>query len=553
MPIFPGPLTPGAVGFATTQLVPIIAVTGCYVSVVWMLVWVASLAGWFYYMNWATDDLKYINEPPLYWNTLFLSTGILYFLLFWFLSPAIVAFLIGFILYIAFVAWYVSFRNSLVPESKRVLTKQHISQVLTDMGLRKETEDTKKRGIKETVPVSLYHKTGSEMMPDSVGGGEAVIVFKNLIAEAVTGRATDIHIEPKADEYNVRFRIDGILHRMATLSSELGQSVIQVSKVLSEMDISERRRSQEGNFSASLLGKSIDIRNATATSVHGELCVLRLLDKSQGLIKVEKLGMPKKVLGTVKAFNNMAHGMMLVSGPTGSGKTTTLYACLMDLDVYQKNIITLENPVEYQLDNITQTPINVKAGITFGGQLRSLLRQDPDVVMIGEVRDAETARIAMQAAQTGHLVYSTVHANDSVSTVFRVLDLGIEPYLISSALVLVMAQRLVRMLCDQCKVPYKPKPDLCKKLNVEYSEESVFYKAAGCERCQHTGYYGRAGLYEMFRMNDEIRDILTRNPSVMDIRRLARKSGYQSLQEIGVDKIVQGITSLKEVVRVTSK
>jgi len=541
-------LTPGPGGFFA------LGIAGCYVAPIWVIVWAVSLGLWVYLMNWVAEDLKYLSEPTVYWHTLFLMTGILYYLMFWFISPPIVAFLIGFFLYAIFMGWYVSFRNSLVPESKRILTQQHIAQVLTDMGVKKETADTQKRtGPRELVPVNLYHKTGNEMGTDQGPQGEAVIIFKNLISEAVTRRATDIHIEPKAAEYSVRFRIDGILHTIAPLQVELGQAVVQVSKVLSEMDISERGRSQEGNFSASLLGRNIDIRNATATSVHGELAVLRLLDKSQGLIRLASLGMPKHVNTAVLAFNEMSHGMMLVSGPTGSGKTTTLYACLISQDVFQKNIITLENPVEYQLDNITQTPINVKAGITFANQLRSMMRQDPDIVMVGEVRDAETARIAMQAAQTGHLVYSTVHANDSISTLFRLLDLGIEPYLINSSLVVVLAQRLVRSLCNNCKVPYKPSESLCKKLNVKPREDLVIFKGGGCEKCQNTGYFGRIGLYELFRMSDDVRDLLSKTPGVMDVRRAARKGGFIGLQEIGVQKILEGVTSLKEVVRVTSK
>ncbi|MFH1603060.1 MAG: GspE/PulE family protein, partial [Pseudomonadota bacterium] len=338
----------------------------------------------------------------------------------------------------------------------------------------------------------------------------------------------------------------------ARFDPETGHAIIQAVKVLSDMDISEKRKSQDGNFTAALLNKQIDIRVASHSQVHGEGMVLRLLDKSTGLIKLESLGMPKNVYAAVRKFCNSPHGMLLVSGPTGSGKTTTLYASLLAIDAYERNVITLENPVEYQITNIRQTAINTKAGITFASELRSLLRQDPDVIMIGEIRDSETARIAMQAAQTGHLVFSTVHANDSVSTMFRLLDLGVEPYLIASSVQMIMAQRLVRVLCESCKVPYHPAADVFKKLRVPYKQDAVFYKAAGCDNCQRTGYKGRAGLYELFAINDEMRELINHKPSVTQVRDAARRAGLQSLQRAGIALVISGKTSLKELVRVTS-
>jgi type II secretory ATPase GspE/PulE/Tfp pilus assembly ATPase PilB-like protein len=279
--------------------------------------------------------------------------------------------------------------------------------------------------------------------------------------------------------------------------------------------------------------------------------MMRLLDRTQGLIAIENIGLTKKMQDELLKFVVSPHGMMIVTGPTGHGKTTTLYALLNKIDAFQRNIVTVEDPVEYHLDNISQTSINVKAGITFAGTLRSMLRQDPDVILVGEVRDQETAEIAMQAAMTGHLVFSTVHTSDATSALFRLLDLGVEPYLISSALTAVLSQRLVRVLCNNCKAPYKPSRDFLDKAGLPADRVDVLYKAAGCERCQGTGFFGRTGLFELFTINDEIRDIVKSNPSVTEVYRAARKTGMRTLEEDGLLKVARGVTSVKELLRVT--
>jgi len=525
---------------------------GHYVSWIWIIVMTGFLFLWFAIMDWITKDLGFIGEPPEWWTMMIFSAGLIAMVLPYFVVP-VVGFFIGVAIFSGVAGWYVSFRNRLVVEDEKVLTAAHLSKAMGRMGLTGKKRERDRP--KEAIPVMLLKRVGDDLKDyqSSREQSDAVTAFKNIVAQAVTSRSTDIHIEPKSNEVEVRFRIDGILHPEARFTSELGLAIIQAVKVLSEMDISERRKSQEGNFTAALLNKQIDVRVATHSQVHGEGMVLRLLDKSTGLIQLEKLGMPKDVYATIRKFCASPHGMLLVSGPTGSGKTTTLYASLLSIDAYERNVITLENPVEYQISNIRQTAINLKAGITFASELRSILRQDPDVIMIGEIRDSETARIAMQASQTGHLVFSTVHANDSVSTLFRLLDLGVEPYFIASSVQLILAQRLVRVLCESCRVPYHPAPDVFKKLKIRYQEDAVFFKAAGCDNCQHTGYKGRAGLYEMLPVTDEISEMINAKPTVTQVRDAARRAGLRSLQQAGITLVVAGTTSLKEVVRVTAK
>ncbi len=317
------------------------------------------------------------------------------------------------------------------------------------------------------------------------------------------------------------------------------------------MDIAERRKSQDGTFSGKLGDRVMDFRSATSSSVHGETMSIRILDRDRDLIRLERLGMDPRARAMFTRIINAPHGMLSVSGPTGSGKTTTLYAALSEIDAYQKNILTIENPIEYRLDNITQTSVNPKAGITFAGAMRSMLRQDPDVIMVGEIRDAETARTALQAAMTGHFVFTTLHANDAVTSLFRLLDLGVEPYLISSALTAVMAQRLLRLLCKACRVPYVPKPEFVKKIGLDPSKVTHFYKAQGCELCQGTGYMGRTGIFELLVINDMLRDLIRENPSIRLIKEEAKAAGLVSLQEAGLQKVVRGETSLKELIRVT--
>jgi type II secretory ATPase GspE/PulE/Tfp pilus assembly ATPase PilB-like protein len=331
----------------------------------------------------------------------------------------------------------------------------------------------------------------------------------------------------------------------------MAQPLIASLKVASEMDIAERRRSQDGSFKATVAGRTIDFRVSTAPSAYGEKMVIRVLDKAKGIRRLENLGFQPGILEQIRKVIHQPHGMLLVCGPTGSGKSTTLYAALSEMDATRKNIITIENPIEYHLPNVTQTAINEKAGVTFASVLRSSLRQDPNVLMIGEIRDTETAQVGLQAAMTGHLVFSTVHANDSVSSVFRLLDLGAEPFMLSSGLSGVLAQRLIKMLCPACKQPYSPKPEFITLARKRGIEVTHFYKPVGCDKCNQ-GYRGRLGAFELLVMNDKLRSLIQSSPTVTDLHTAAKEAGLIYLREDALIKAAQGLTSVEQVLSLTT-
>jgi type II secretory ATPase GspE/PulE/Tfp pilus assembly ATPase PilB-like protein len=385
-----------------------------------------------------------------------------------------------------------------------------------------------------------------------------ILAAKELVYDAVLRRATDIHLEPTQDELSIRYRIDGILHKAEPFDRPTGDAVINIFKILAAMDISERRKPQDGSFAAKMEGREIDFRVATSGSKAGEKMVLRILDNAATVAKLDEIGMRPKLAVQIREMVTQPHGMFLCAGPTGAGKSTTLYACLREIDRYQKNIITVEDPIEYHIDNITQIEINTKSGQTFATSLRSILRQDPDVIMIGEIRDQETATIACQAATTGHMVFSTVHANDSITALFRLLDLGVEPFMLSTALTAVLSQRLVRMLCETCKEPYKPKPEFLQKANLPVDKIDVFYRPPTepqqvCPACGGTGFVGRTGIFEVLVITDALREMLRApNPSINDIKAEARKNGMIYLLEDGLRQVVQGKSSIDELRRVVN-
>jgi len=529
------------------------------ISHFWLVMILIGAAFWVTAMDWVNKDAAGAKENPQTWNLLFFSIGVFSFCVAWLVRfPILSAILFG-VLVGGTYGLYVRIRNARVPYEEKVWTRHHFREVykraLAAMGVRgytKASEQQKPKRETTQVPVVLVGRDGTRQEnPAEPKAGSALQAVKYLLYEAAQNRVTDIHLEPKGSSTAVRYRIDGILHNTEPLPRDLGVATISAIKVLSAMDISEKRRPQDGSFSAELPGKMIDIRAATNPSVQGERMMMRLLDRTQGLIALENIGLTKKMQDELLKFVSSPNGMMIVTGPTGHGKTTTLYALLSKIDAFQRNVVTVEDPVEYHLDNISQTSINVKAGITFAGTLRSMLRQDPDVILVGEIRDEETAEIAMQAAMTGHLVFTTVHTADATSAMFRLLDLGVEPYLISSALTAVMSQRLVRVLCNNCKAPYRPKPEFLEKAGIPADKVDVLYKAVGCERCQGTGFYGRTGIFEVLTINDEIRDIIKSNPSVTEVYRAARKTGMKSIEEDGILKVARGVTSVKELLRVT--
>ncbi len=386
---------------------------------------------------------------------------------------------------------------------------------------------------------------------DEVESDSAISQTLNVIMqEAIKSRASDIHIKPESDKLHVRYRIDGILHEVSLLPSSTHNALISRIKILAGMNIADHIRPQDGQISLSFKGKSIDMRVATINTVHGEMAVLRILDKSLAALPLSQLGFLPESMEKMEQVLMMPYGMMLVSGPTGAGKTTTLYAALNSLDRVGRNIITIEDPVEYRFDGINQIQVNTRAGLTFATGLRSILRLDPDIVLVGEIRDSETAEIGIQSALTGHLVLSSVHANDTAGVLFRLIDLGIEPFLICSAVVCVVAQRMVRRVCPHCA--RKVTAPLVEQLAYHREtgeEQTQFLYGAGCKACTYTGYSGRTGIFEIMLMSDEIKKLIVGGASTAEIRTTAIKEGMVVLATDGMIKAKAGMTTPFEVLR----
>lgn len=387
----------------------------------------------------------------------------------------------------------------------------------------------------------------------------AVRLVHAMLLQAVRQRASDIHIEPAEDGVRVRFRIDGVLYERARLRPDVRDGVASRIKVMGRMDIAEKRLPQDGGVTIRIGDRRIDLRISTLPSQYGERVVLRLLDKQTGLLSLEGLGLTPENFKRVRSLLDMSHGIVLVTGPTGCGKTTTLYAMLSAMNSSDLNILTLEDPVEYQLPGITQTQVSEKKGLTFARGLRALVRQDPDIIMVGEIRDLETATVAIQSALTGHLVLSTLHTNDAPSSVTRLLDLGVEPFLVASSVNAAIAQRLVRRICPACKAEI---PLDIEHLRVEgWQEEELnflrslpnprFSQAKGCEACFQTGFVGRTGIYEMLFMNDELRERIGRRAAASELKRAGMERGMLTLRRDGLRKAAEGITTLPEVRGVT--
>lgn len=381
-----------------------------------------------------------------------------------------------------------------------------------------------------------------------------VLAMRDILINAIRRGATDVHMEPHDKQYAIRFRVDGVLQDSQLLSSGAGRGAISALKVVADMDIAERRRPQDGGFAAVHERVKYDIRAACSPTSYGEKMVMRLLNSSGGVMSagLGNIGLRSQILESLREVIHKPYGMFLVTGPTGSGKTTTVYASLSEIDAQKHNITTIEDPVEYRLDGITQIAVNSQAGVTFASILRSILRQDPDVLLVGEIRDRETAEIACQAALTGHFVFSTLHANDTVSTITRMLDLELDPMLIQTAVTAVLGQRLARRLCRDCREPYEPPPDLLKKLGVPAGVVKTIFKSKGCDMCGQIGFKGRVGIHELMVMNDAIRSLITESPQVEALKRAARKAGTRSLQTDGLLKVLKGLTSVDEIVRVTN-
>jgi general secretion pathway protein E len=393
---------------------------------------------------------------------------------------------------------------------------------------------------------------------DIDGDDEAPIIklVNSILSQAVRDRASDIHIEPFERHIAVRFRVDGMLNEIAQPPRRFHSSVAARIKVMADLDIAEKRVPQDGRIKLKVAGKDIDIRVSTLPTSHGERIVMRLLDKTAVLKDLAHIGMGASVLDNMNEMLTRSYGIILVTGPTGSGKTTTLYAGLAKINSPGRNIITVEDPVEYQLSGIGQTQVNTKVGLTFAAGLRSILRQDPDVVMIGEIRDKDTAEIAIQASLTGHLVFSTLHTNDAAGAVSRLVDMKVEPFLVASSVIGIMAQRLVRTLCKNCRQPVVPTEAELRQLGYTRDEfmaisDGHVYQGAGCSECLDTGFKGRTGIYEMLVVDDDIRPLIMDNVDSNTIKKTAIKKGMTTLRDDGVRKVLLGTTSISEVLRVT--
>ncbi|MBI2962528.1 MAG: type II secretion system ATPase GspE [Deltaproteobacteria bacterium] len=386
---------------------------------------------------------------------------------------------------------------------------------------------------------------------------EAPIIrlVNQLIFQAVKDRASDIHIEPFERELVVRFRIDGILYDIVKPPKRFQPIIVSRVKIMAGLNIAEKRLPQDGRIRTKIAGKDVDIRVSVIPTAFGERIVMRLLERTATLLELEQLGLVGQNLKTVQRLVRQSHGIILVTGPTGSGKTTTLYAALQKINSNEKNIITIEDPIEYQLAGVGQMQVNPKIELTFASGLRSILRQDPDVIMVGEIRDVETAEIAIHAALTGHLVFSTLHTNDSFGAVTRLVDMGIEPFLVSSSVNAVMAQRLVRRVCTACRAAYAPSAEQLREVGIDPQRVTgnVYRPGGGCAECKHTGYRGRIGIHELLIVDDEVRALIMKNADAATIRRSATSRGMPTLREDGAQKVLDGLTTIEEVIRVTQE
>lgn len=417
-------------------------------------------------------------------------------------------------------------------------------------------EDLLKEVISDSYELEEFkaEKTGGDedlSLDELIARAEEAPVVKLvdlLLMQAIKDRASDIHIEPYRNKINIRYRIDGVLYEIPPPAKHLLPAIVSRIKILANLDIAERRLPQDGAFLVKVEDKGIDIRVSTIPAIYGEKVVMRILDKSATPLNLGELGFEAQDLENFKKAIFSPHGLILITGPTGSGKTTTLYAALNEIKSPHKNISTVEDPVEYKLDGINQVQIKPSIGLSFANTLRAFLRQDPDIIMVGEVRDLETAQISIRASLTGHLVLSTLHTNDAPSAISRLIDIGIEPYLISSSLVLVGAQRLVRRLCPECKEAYETTPNLARDFNIK---QDLLYKPKGCDYCNHTGYRGRIAIYEIIPINDKIRELVSRGASLGEIKKAVREIGIRTLAESGLRKAEEGITSIEEVLSTT--
>jgi len=442
------------------------------------------------------------------------------------------------------------------PLAVRICPSEDIKTILQDLNAADSGTDYQVDDIIKNIEENDVEvvDTEDEDIADMerIAGESPIIKFVNyIIFNAVKEGASDIHIEPGDKKLRLRYRIDGVLFETVNPPYNMHAPIVSRIKIMANLDIAERRLPQDGRIRVSIHGRNVDMRVSTLPSSHGEKVVIRILDTGATKRSMTDLGFDPNTLEILNHQIHQPHGIILVTGPTGSGKSTTLYSALRTMDIRSLNVSTVEDPVEYQLEGITQVQVHERIGMTFSAALRSLLRQDPDVIMVGEIRDAETARIAVQASLTGHLVLSTLHTNDAPSSITRLINIGIESYLIAASTNAVLAQRLVRKICPHCKQPYEPKPEEAGYMEMFGFNRDNLFHGAGCEHCRHTGYQGRIGLYELLVIDDKYRDVITGNPNVTELRRMCKERGMTTLREDGFNKVRSGMTTIDEVMRVT--
>ncbi len=434
--------------------------------------------------------------------------------------------------------------------SPRVATRSDLEESISKMSRFDES-------VSDLAELAAGEDEETDLGGLEVAADEAPVVklMNTIISRAVNERASDIHIEPGERDLRVRFRIDGVLHEVMTTPRTIANAVVSRIKIMAELNIAERRVPQDGRVSLRVSGRAVDLRIATLPSIYGEKVVMRILDKSGGVATLDDLGFLDYNLERFRSSYTKPYGAILVTGPTGSGKTTTLYSTLDILNEPHVNIITVEDPVEYRLDGLTQVQVNRKAGLLFATALKSILRSDPDVVLIGEIRDVETAQIAVEAALTGHLVLSTLHTNDAPSSIGRLTDMGVEPFLVSSAIDCVLGQRLARKLCDKCKVRYTPERNALERIEWDFEASDgtpELYRAEGCKICSNTGYKGRVAVNEVMLVTEEIQRMTVERASSEQIKKVAIEQGMQTLRADGFAKVKMGLTSIEEIFRVVA-
>ncbi|MBR4157987.1 MAG: Flp pilus assembly complex ATPase component TadA [Oscillospiraceae bacterium] len=449
-------------------------------------------------------------------------------------------------------------RKKVVPMVAKASAIEHSIQVLYgNEGAAKAIEEMKREAVAsgDIATSTDAAFVSNQLGDDAVNSAPTIRLVNSIIERAINERASDIHIEPRETEMQVRMRIDGMMRDILTIPKELQNSVVSRIKIMSSLDISERRVPQDGRFNVRVKDKDIDLRISTLPTIYGEKIVARLLDKSGGKISKEAIGLTGSDLEKYEKLIRMRAGVILIVGPTGSGKSTTMYTMIDDLNTKEVNLVTLEDPVEYNISGINQVQVNEKTGMTFASGLRAILRQDPDIIAVGEIRDGETAEIAMRAAITGHVVLSTIHTNDAVGTIERLEDIGVEPYLVSSALKGIISQRLVRRICPHCRKPYTPSQEELDDLGLGAEKDLQLYRGEGCPECFNSGYRGRIAVFEILRVTHEVREMISARRSRGEIEsKLKEKgSGFVSLRENALRLMREGITSSEEVLRVVNE